>query len=202
MTLSKAFGAVQPLVASASLVLLAACETIVAVEPGSFEPNKSFSVDVGKTWTAYPPAARTQSRTLTVDGTLLNSLVFSDSIGDGGSLLPVARGDKERLIPTFRADMTEFEIAEFISDSLAVAGFVNVTTENLRPDMFDQLEGLRLDFTGAQASGLEFKGTAKAAVQDDRLLLILYYAPAEYYYGLHAEEVERIMQSASLTAAD
>ncbi|WOI51983.1 hypothetical protein [Parvularcula sp. LCG005] len=184
--------------AMAAVLCVSACTGVNLVPPGTYVPNKDYQLTMGKAWTAYPVNRRTQTRTLTIDGTMLNELLLASSIKDGATLIELPYGDRERLAPTFRADMGEFEIAEFVADSLIFAGMANVETYDLRPADFGTLSGVRFDFTGAHTSGLEYSGTAKAAVEEGALHLILFYAPTEYYFGLHADEVENIMASVTL----
>jgi len=183
---------------AALALLLSACGTVAAVQPGPFEPYKEVKVTLGKTWTAYPMASRTKLRNLTIDGLALNQLSFAGPIEDGESLIVTSRGDKEKLVPKFRSDMGEFELIEFVTDSLMAVGLENLKTSDIRAEPFGTLSGVRFEFGGAAASGLKYAGTAKLAVDDGKLHLVLYYAPAEYYFGLHKAEVEKILRSITL----
>lgn len=183
---------------SVMALLLSACGTVAAVKPGPFEPYKELRVTLGETWTAYPMASRTKLRNLTIDGLTLNQLSFAGPIEDGESLIVTSRGDKEKLVPKFRSDMGEFELIEFVTDSLMAVGLENLKTRDVRAEPFGTLSGVRFDFGGSAASGLNYAGTAKLAVNDGKLHLILYYAPAEYYFGLHKAEVEKILRSVTL----
>lgn len=177
----------------AALTALSACASITAEGPGPFTYNNSVTVDLGKTWTAYPRNGRADSQTLTIDGQLLNQLYFGDEIEDGDSLIYLT--SREKIVPKFRADMNPSEIAEFIADSLSYVNFQNVETTGLRPEPFGELDGLRFDMTADTTAGLNMAGTVKAAFDGKHLRVILYLAPTTYYYGLHRDEVENIMQS-------
>lgn len=189
---------IRRIAAVAALSVLAACSATGEVKPGVYAPNSTYEVTVGKTWTAYPPSRINRSRVLTIDGMLLNQMTFIASIRDGENILGVRRNDKNRLVPQFRSDMGGFEIAELVTDSLTVSGMIDVESSNLRPEPFGSLDGIRFDFNGAMSGGLRYGGTAKAAVDDGTLHLIVYYAPSEYYYGLHDDEVQAVMNSVKM----
>lgn len=187
------------LITSVVLMLtVAACASSNLVQPGPYAPSKRIEIDVSTPWTAYPYNTRTKTRVLTIDGTLLNQLTFITGIKDGDSIVPTRIGDREKLVPKFRSDMGDFEIAELLVDSLTVVGMVDVTPSNVRPEAFGALDGVRVDFTGALASGLLYTGSVKAAVEGDELHAVYYYAPTEYYYGLHKDEVDAVFASVRL----
>lgn len=175
---------------------LSACVSVEGVGPGPYTYNKKVTVDLGKTWTAWPRDGRTDMQALSIDGVALNELLFADEIRDGDSLIYIQA--REKIVPKFRSDMSAPEIAEFVADSLSYASYQNVETQNLRPDDFGSVDGLRFDLKADTTAGLNMLGTAKAGVRAGELLLILYLAPAEYYYDLHEAEVERILASVRL----
>ncbi len=187
----------KPIAALCILVALAACETISAVGPGPVEIGKVYAVNTGKVWSKFPGESRTHRvASMTIDGQRLNSLDFFDGLKPGQSIVYTA--DRDKLIPKYQADMSANELADFILDSYAVQGLANPKTTSLQPEPFDQMKGYRLEFTGAYRSGLVLRGVAKYAVREDRLYMIIFYAPEEYYYGLHENEVNALLASATL----
>jgi hypothetical protein len=101
-------------------------------------------------------------------------------------------------VPVYRADMSQTEIVEFLTDTLAALGYQNITTRSLRPAPFGTLSGVRFDLSAQTPAGLNIEGTALFAARDGKLNFVLYLAPQEHYYALHAAEVERIMRSVTL----
>lgn len=182
-------------IASAAFVM-SACAGIQPAKPGPFVVDGEYRVTLGETWTAYPRDRRTQLRTLTIDGKALNSLSFAASLDDGHMLIHTYARDK--LIPRYRADMTMTEIVAFVRDSLSVGGMNDARLVAVRPEMFGTLDGVRFDIEGATQRGLKMSGTGKAAKEDGKLHLIVYTAPSEYYFSLHEEEVEAILDSVTL----
>lgn len=188
--------AMKPTLALMLLVFTSGCVGITAVGPGPFEIKEAYQVQLGKTWTAYPRGESIRVQSLTIDGLTLNALRFGADLEDGQALIKTT--DREQLIPVFRADMLPVEIAEFVQDTLTYAGLRDVELVNLRPEKFGTLDGLRADMTGAQVNGLKLSGTVKAAIEEEKLHLIFYYAPSEYYHGLHKDEVDQILASVKL----
>lgn len=188
-------GLLRKLTAIAALVSLVACTGITAVT-GPFEVDGGYKVQLGETWSAFPKDSRTKLRNLTIDGTSLNSLTFAASLKDGHMLIKTY--DREKLIPKYRSDMTMTEIVEFIRDSLSAGGMNDAMITTVRPDRFGSIDGVRFDISGATERGLLMSGTGKAAIENGQLHLIVYTAPTEYYYGLHKEEVNAILDSVEL----
>ncbi len=180
-----------------ALIGLSACASISAVGPGPVDIGKSYRISTGEIWSKYPPQNRTNTAaTMTIDGTLLNTLSFVEGLEPGQSIIYTS--DRDKLIPKYRADMTASELVDFVLDSYSAQGLANGKMTDLRPEKFDRLDGYRFDFTGAYKSGLELSGTGKIAQQGDKLHIIIFYAPSEYYYGLRKNEVDGILASVSL----
>ncbi len=183
-------------VALLGALFLTSCASVTALEPGPYTYDKAMTIQVGETWTKYPRVNRTKSQGLTIDGSALNTLSLTAKLKAGAPLIYTL--DREKILPVFGSDMLLGEVAEFTLDSLSFIGMQNTTLTELTPDQFGDVEAVRFTFTGDVASGLSYQGMAKAAIHDEQLYLILYYAPAEYYYGLHEQEVQTIMDSATI----
>ena len=69
----------------------------------------------------------------------------------------------------------------------------NITTDDLLPRKFGHVDGLRFEFTMANADGLVYKGAVAAAEKNGKLDLLLWKAPAEYYYERDAATVARML---------
>ncbi|WP_306253006.1 hypothetical protein [Parvularcula sp. IMCC14364] len=185
---------IRSAIALVCLSVLAACTGIEIAGPGSFQVQKTYQVELGKAWTALPFDARTNLQEMTIDGVLLNVLVFGVDIKDGEALIYSA--DPKKLVPRFRAGMSDREIVEFLGDSLEYNGLVDVQISNLRPDDFPPYTGVRFNFVTDTQIGLSMNGDGKAVVVDNKLFFLLFVAPAEHYYDLHADEVQSIFDSA------
>ena len=175
--------------------LVSACTGFQAVEG-----NMPVQV-VGSDITVVPQVAWSQAtnktsfgQLWTIDGIGLDELRFYTGIRPGAPLMPVP-GVQQRDLGKYDSSMLPNDVMELLVSTLNKAGHQQIRTEALRPAPFGSLTGFRFDFSFANRDGLEMKGMALAAQRNGRLDLILFTAPAEYYFERHAPTVERIFAS-------
>ena len=185
----------RALLAGAAGALTASCATGGLVS-GSYTAANAFNVQLGREWsditfmlTPRPP----NLRLLSIDGPLLNRLYLA-ALEPGQSLLRPSDRDTPR--PTYRTDMSDTEVVEFIVDCVAQEYQAPEATA-LRPQNAGQTPGVRFDLSARTAEGLNISGTALAAKVGQRLHIMLYLAPSEHYYAALLPEVERIFASAT-----
>ena len=140
----------------------------------------------------------------TIDGMALNSLSIFSGIETGQHVFMLSRERSSRPDgPWFRAGMRPEEIRDVVVAAMTDQKMVNITTSNLRPQTFGAasggVEGLRFDFTMASADGLIYKGSVAAAERNGKLDLLLWKAPAEYYYDRDAAAVSRMLDGMRFT---
>ncbi|MEZ5957621.1 MAG: hypothetical protein R3C27_10485 [Hyphomonadaceae bacterium] len=185
------------LAAVAGGALAAGCVTIPLVRAGSYHAKgTAFSVTLARPWsdmTTTIPQPR-GVRVLTLHGVQLNQLYLA-GIAPGGSLMRVVDRDTPR--PTYRTDMTELELVEFVIDSLATMNFQDPESANLRPQTLAGAPGVRFEINTRIDTGLNFSGTALVARAGENLNLLMFLAPSEYYYGAFAQEVDAMFASAT-----
>lgn len=130
----------------------------------------------------------------TIDGTDLNLLRIYSGVRANEHVFQTVRQKNSRPDgPWFKPTMRPDEIRDVVLDALREEGAVNVEGGELRPQRFGTTDGLRFDFSMTSAAGLDYRGTGAAAVRNRTLTLLLWYAPAEYYYGRDAEAVNRML---------
>ena len=179
----------------ALLVLLAvagcASANITMKQPGRHDVGSSYSIATSRTWShiAGPPGA------WTIDGPALGVMRTWATVEDGETLFPMA----QKKGPAFRANFTPIEVAELLADTIEsqVSG-ADVETTNFRPMAFGADEGFRFDFAYVQG-GLPRRGMAAGAIRGGTLDLVLFDAPAEYFFDLHAAEIDSIFRSVKTT---
>src|SRR5688500_2120131 len=101
-------------------VALSACTTISAVPAGPVKMGGGQEVTLQRAWADITPLMGLRQknvRILSIDGPLLNRLYLAQGLADGESL--VRRPSKEKPVPVFHADMSQTEIVEFLSESIA-----------------------------------------------------------------------------------
>jgi hypothetical protein len=159
------------------------------------DDGEETGVGDGVTVTAPPGFAEIQlgGRYWTRNGTGLDELHFYTGIKPGQ---PLSGGlAKKKGVPIFAARMTPNDIEDLVAASLEKAGAQNVRATGLRPCPFGSAEGFCFDLALANAEGLEMKGKALAATRGDLLDLLLFTAPAEYYFADVAPAVDRVFAS-------
>ncbi|MGE0044950.1 MAG: hypothetical protein AB7J28_05735 [Hyphomonadaceae bacterium] len=184
----------------AGAALAASCAPQARLVQGSLDAGEGYRVQLGRTWSDVTPIMvdRTRNvRVLSVDGPHLNRLYLAGAVRAGDPIVRAMR--REQPTPVFRADMTDTELVEFVTDSIAALGYQRPEATNLRPGTLAGVEGVRFEVTTQTPEGLAYDGTSLVARQGESLHLMLYLAPREHYYGTLAQEVETIFASAALS---
>lgn len=178
--------------------LAAGCAGISLVRAGSYKvKGTAFAVTLVRPWSDMTALSMQPRgvRVLSLQGLQLNQL-FLAGIAPGNSLIRVADRDTPR--PTYRTDMSETELVEFVIDSLATAEYQDPQASALRPQTLAGAPGVRFDISTRLPTGLNISGTALAAKgARDNLHLLMFLAPSEYYYGAYASEIDAVFASAT-----
>jgi hypothetical protein len=184
--------------ALASALAVAGCVSITPVS-GSYKAGNAYTVTLSRQWadiSAIMPQRPSNVRLLSIDGPLLNRVYLASGLTPGQFLVKPVK--KETPTPTFRADMSETELVEFVTDSIAAMEYERPEALQLRPANFGTAPGLRFDVRAQSKEGLNFSGDALIARVGDRLHVLLYLAPSEYYYERHKADVDAIFSSVVL----
>ncbi len=187
----------KPVLAAAAAFVLAACaQSLSAVPAGPLDGDAGFIVTLQDDWTRVPESINSITRgdLLTKDGLALNQLHLI-SLDDGESMV---RAPTDADIPTYRKGMSALEQVEFLTASLLRLNYSDITAENVRPQDFDGVEGIRIDLSGKYQSGLKFRADAAIAGAGEQLHIVFFVAPAQHYYAQTAGEVIEIIASADL----
>jgi hypothetical protein len=177
--------------------IAAGCATGAGQVTGAYMRAGSFNVTFARPWsdiTFMLPNRPPNVRMLSVDGPLLNRLYLGDLL-EGESLFRPRDRDTPR--PTYRGDMSDTEMVEFVIDCVAVE-YQGPEASALRPQTLAGQPGVRFDFSTRTAEGLDMSGTALVARANNRMNLMIFLAPSEHYYGAMLAEVEALMASATL----
>lgn len=188
------------LTAALSGVVVAGCASSSGLRSGAYTNVGTFNITLPREWsdiTFMLPNRPRHMRMLSIDGPLLNRLYLA-SLEPGESLLRPRDRDTPR--PTYRADMSDNELVEFVTDCVAVE-YQSPEAGALRPQTFAGQPGVRFDLTAQTAEGLNISGTSLVARASDRLHMLLFLAPSEHYYGAMLPEIETIFAGATPAAA-
>lgn len=176
-------------------LLAAGCARYDLVDADRVSIAGAYTVDPQIRWSRR----RTGNlETWTVDGPLLQEVIFVTGLEEGDKLFP--RGTfldrrRDRHTPSFRGGMTAIEILEMFEASLSQGVAVNIETRNLRPARFGSWPGFRFEFDFVRDDGLERQGFAVGAVRDGRLHMIVYSGVRLHFYPTHKDDVERLIRS-------
>ncbi len=175
------------------LVAVTGCASanITMKQPGRHDVGSSYSFSTSRTWShiSGPPGA------WTIDGPALGVLRTWAAVEDGETLFPKA----EKKGPAFRSNFSPVEVAEMLADTIeAQVSGADVETTDFRPMAFGSAEGFRFDFAYVQG-GLPRRGMAAGAIRGGKLDLVMFDAPAEYFFDLRAAEVDSIFRSVKTT---
>jgi hypothetical protein len=132
----------------------------------------------------------------TVDGASLNSLSIFSNVKPNEHVFMLARERKSRPDgPWYRVGMRPDELRDVILDALRGQGWINLTSENLRPHKFGADEGIRFDITHTNSDGLIYKATVAAVERNKKLTVLYWKAPQEHYYARDVASVNKMLDS-------
>jgi hypothetical protein len=184
---------------AALCAFLSACAGFEAVQGGD-------TVLIGNGVTIVPQVAWSQATTKTefgplwtIDGIGLNELRFYTAIAPGRPLMRIP-GVEIRDLGRYEGTMLADDVMNLFASTMDKAGHQQIRTAALRPAPFGAVTGFRFDFTYATMDGLQMKGMVLAAQRAGRLDLIMFSAPAEYYFDRYAPTVEQIFASVRTSA--
>jgi hypothetical protein len=85
-----------------------------------------------------------------------------------------------------------------VVDTVAAFGYEGVESQNLRPSKFGSADAIRFDITAKTDEGLNILGTAQIALVSNKVHVMLFLAPGEYFYSNLLAEVDHVFGSATL----
>lgn len=176
---------------------LLACLMLMGCALQSMDGGEIASVGNGVTVRAEPGYAQIHLATMrywTRNGTGLDELGFYTGIKEGQPLFRVP-GLRIGDMPVYRARMTPNDIQDLVIASLVKKKMQNVRASALRPCPFGSAQGFCFDLTLANEEGLEMRGRAIAAARGGVLDLMVFTAPAEFYFAQGSAAVDRIFAS-------
>jgi hypothetical protein len=166
---------------------------------GAYTSVGTFNISLPREWSdiTFMLSNRPRNlRLLSIDGPLLNRLYLA-SLESGESLLRPRDNDTPR--PTYRTDMSDTELVEFVVDCVAVE-YQSPAASAIRPQTFAGQPGVRFDLSAQTSEGLNISGTSLVARVNNRLHMLLFLAPSEHYYGAMLPEIETIFAGATAAA--
>lgn len=180
------------LLACTLLALLADCGGGRLVQPGTVEAG-DIVVDTPLTWSRF---VFSRYQIWTIDGIALNRLYFIPSVRNGEHVFLERRASKRRPDgPVYRTGMRADEIRDLLLDAFSEGGAIGIVSGELKPARLGDRDGLRFEFQASTDTGLLYRGQALAAERGDTLAVVVWMAPAEFYYARDVAGVARLLDS-------
>ncbi len=142
-------------------------------------------------WTAQSQGGR---HLWTRDGVLLNALHIVVDLAPGQALFSNARSARDDGA-RFRAGMEAVELQELILEAMSAAGMRNVRALSTRPATIRGRAGFQSELQLDSTTGLHYRALLVAEGSGNSLTLLLFVAPAEFYFERDRAMVEGIFAS-------
>jgi len=165
------------------LVQLSACVQYSLVPSGQQSVGPlTFNLD--RNWNKSPHSGflHKDAQLWTVDGAMLNSIVFWPGLVDGDTLF---HGTKSNPFPQYRADMLPTDVEAWVEGSLTKAlgeGNAIVSSSGLRPVTSGSVTAFEFDIDYDTAGNVRYKGKVFVVPSGGGVSLIMYRAVAIHYY--------------------
>ena len=187
------------------VAMLAGCASYSLVKPERQTLGATLSVEPGMEWNRVPLVdVEGNIEIWTLDGPVLNRLIFFEGVGDDEPLFKPRSGfggsaNREENPPVFRSTMNPFEVQELVQATVA-RNFQTTIVEcrNLKPFQFGGGPGFRFDtrFTGRDE--VERKGVFVATVRGGKLYGIWFLGTGSHYFDRYLPEFNRLIDSARI----
>jgi hypothetical protein len=133
----------------------------------------------------------------TLDGELLNDVIFFGGVEDGTPLLREVNR-RESPLPHFSSTMLPTDIAPLLESTLRITDhIVSFDVSRVAPATFLGASGVQFEYRMLGADDITRQGRAVGSIIDGKLYMITYAAPAEYFYARNLPDVDRIVASAT-----
>jgi len=160
--------------------------------------RSDLTVTPGIEWNRLSQRPGPMAERWTLDGELLNDLIFFGGVESGTPLFrEVDRRDNP--LPQFSSTMLPTDIPPLLETSLRITQNIS-TFEVVRvaPRPFLGASGVEFEYRMLGGDDITRQGRAVAAIVGGKLFMITYDAPAEYFFARSSADVDRIIASATL----
>jgi len=185
------------------VALLAACATpFTLIEPKRQTVGGVISVQPGMKWTRMDFSDyEGKVEAWTLDGPVLNTLLFFTGVPDGAPLFTrrSRRPGREEKPPAFRATMNPIEIQELLEAT--VARYFQTTLaegRSLRAETIAEGRGFRFETRIVGRDEVERRGVFVGTVRKDKLYGAWFQGAKLHYFERYLPEFDRIIDSARL----
>lgn len=168
------------------------------IEPGPREKiaRGAYSATPGSTWNRLDQKEGKYQEIWTIDGDQLNQIIFFGGVPVGEPLLR-ERNKKTDPLPKVAANMLLPDIPVLLERTYRTYYATTAMSIGLQePAIFAGMDGIRFEYSyTALDDEVERKGEAFAALENGRLFLVAYEAPALYYFEKDRAKYLEIVRS-------
>lgn len=187
-----------------AVALLPGCATITLVNPERQTVGDVISVEPGRKWNKLAQTSfQGRVEVWTLDGAVLNTLVFFTGVPDGEPLftrrVPLGAASREEKPAVFRASMNPVEVQELLEATVA-RHFQTTIAEgrNLKPQTIDNGAGFRFETRMLGRDEVERHGVFVGTIRNGRLYGAWFQGAKLHYYERYLPEFDRMVKSAKL----
>jgi hypothetical protein len=143
--------------------------------------------------------ARSNAQVWTKDGMSLDRLVIIPHVPNGEAVYLAHK--VSTVFPAFDAGMSGDDLQKLLESTIEIAsgeGLTDISSNNLRPQMFGDSPGYVFDLVAVVHDGPNYRGVAGVFVADDHLYLLYFLGAIPYYFEQHRGSAEAVIRSATL----
>ncbi|HXZ96438.1 MAG TPA: hypothetical protein VEG37_05240 [Burkholderiales bacterium] len=183
--------------------MLAGCATNYSLVKPERQSVGALSVEPGVEWNRVNPLTiEGEVETWTLDGPVLNQLIFFEGVADDEPLFKPRSGSfssakQDEKPPVFRSNMNPFEVQELVQATIA-RRFQTTIAEcrNLKPVQFAGERGFRFDTKFTERDDeVDRKGMFIATVRGGRLYGIWFFGAGSHYFDRYVPDFTRLADS-------
>lgn len=185
-----------------AMALLAGCAPFTLINPERQTVGDVISVQPGAKWNKITNHNfQGKVEVWTLDGSVLNTLVFFTGVPDGEPLFTrrVMGSDQGEKPPVFKSSMNPVEIQELLEAT--VARFFQTTLaegRNLKPVPIAEGKGFRFETRLVGRDEVERAGVFVGTIRHQKLYGAWFQGAKLHYFDRYLPEFERIVSSARL----
>jgi hypothetical protein len=185
----------------AAVLALVGCAPLTLVPPERQVVGGVISVQPGLKWNKLTASSfRGNVEVWTLDGPILNTLMFFTGVPDGEPLFARAAGAAQQEKPAvFRATMNPLEVQELLEATMARYFQTTIAeARNLKPESVANGRGFRFETRLVGRDEVEREGVFVGTIRNGRLYGAWFQGARLHYFGRYLPEFDRIVASAQL----
>ena len=160
--------------------------------------SSDFSVTPAIEWNRISQRPGSRSERWTLDGELLNDVLFFAAVRDGDTLFREVNR-RETPLPKFSKTMLLIDVPNFLESSLRIVkGVATFEMTSAQPAQFLGRDALRFEFRTLGSDDLRRRGIAYATIIGDKLYMMTYEAPTLYFFDRNRTDFEQLVASARI----